>query len=75
MSLVEGAVWRIGCPTTIMKLGLFTPAASGHLNPALALAKELSRRTHEVKLFCVPEARQAAERSGCQFVSLQSVRH
>ncbi len=57
-----------------MKLGLFTPSASGHLNPALALAKELTRRGHEVRLFCVPEAQQAAELSGCIFVALQSAR-
>jgi UDP:flavonoid glycosyltransferase YjiC (YdhE family) len=57
-----------------MKLGLFTPAASGHLNPALALAKELTRRRHEVMLFCVPEARQAAELAGCRFLALQSAR-
>lgn len=57
-----------------MKIGLFTPSGSGHLNPALALAKELTRRGHEVRLFCLQEARQAAELSGCKFVALNSAR-
>lgn len=61
-------------PLQLMKLGLFTPSASGHLNPALALAKELTRRNHEARLFCTPEAQQAAELSGCNFVALQSAR-
>ncbi|BAZ13093.1 glycosyl transferase [Calothrix sp. NIES-4071] len=57
-----------------MKIGLFTPSGSGHLNPALALARELTRRGHEVRLFCLPEAQQAAELSGCKFVALDSAR-
>jgi zeaxanthin glucosyltransferase len=57
-----------------MKLGFFVPSANGHINPALALAKELIQRGHEVSFFSTLDVQEAVNHINCQFIPLESVR-
>jgi zeaxanthin glucosyltransferase len=47
--------------------GIICPTATGHLNPAIALAKELQRRGHQVTFFQVEDARHQVESAGLGF--------
>jgi MGT family glycosyltransferase len=47
--------------------GIICPTATGHLNPAIALSKELQRRGHQVTFFQVVDARQKVESAGLGF--------
>jgi zeaxanthin glucosyltransferase len=47
--------------------GVICPTATGHLNPAIALSRELQRRGHQVTFFQVEDARQRVEAAGLGF--------
>ncbi|MBL9126428.1 MAG: glycosyltransferase, partial [Verrucomicrobiales bacterium] len=50
-----------------LRLGLVAPPISGHLNPALAVARELRDRGHDVVAYGLPDARDKVEASGVEF--------
>lgn len=50
------------------RFGFFSLPLLGHLNPMVALAKELERRGHEAMFFNIPELGDAARARGCRFV-------
>lgn len=50
-----------------MHLGLVCPGMTGHLNPSLALGRELPRRGHRMTVFTGPGARAKVERAGLSF--------
>jgi zeaxanthin glucosyltransferase len=49
------------------RIGICVPAVPGHLNPATTLGRELARRGHEVKVFCLAECRERIEAAGLEF--------
>lgn len=49
-----------------MNLGLVCPEASGHLNPSLVLATELSHRGHRVRIISTPGAKERIVRAGLE---------
>ncbi|HEX6985218.1 MAG TPA: glycosyltransferase, partial [Planctomycetaceae bacterium] len=51
-----------------MHLGLVCPEMTGHLNPSLALGRELARRGHRVSVFTAPRVRAKVERAGLEIV-------
>lgn len=50
-----------------MKGAAFCIPATGHLNPLLALARELTRRGVELEIFCTEARRRAIESAGARF--------
>lgn len=50
-----------------MRGAVFCMPATGHLNPLLALARELTRRGVELELFCTEARRPAIEAAGARF--------
>jgi zeaxanthin glucosyltransferase len=53
-----------------MRIALYCPDMTGHLNPMTTLGRELARRGHGVVLFGLPPARSYAERAGLDFVGI-----
>ncbi len=53
-----------------MRLGFVVPDATGHLNPSLALARELDRRGHQVVFFASPRSAGKIETAGLSFVPI-----
>jgi zeaxanthin glucosyltransferase len=51
-----------------MRIALYCPDMTGHLNPMTTLGRELARRGHGVVLFGLPPARKYADRAGLGFV-------
>ena len=48
-------------------LGLICPELTGHLNPMMALGRELKRRGHQVTLIGRPDAQKKTESAGLEF--------
>lgn len=46
------------------KIGIIVPSLWGHLNPTLALAKQLKNRSHEVIFYQIPELQSKIENQG-----------
>lgn len=53
-----------------MHVGLVSPEATGHLNPSLALGREIARRGHRVTVFTVPRAQAKVEHAGLELFAL-----
>lgn len=53
-----------------MHVGLVCPEMTGHLNPLLALGREIARRGHRVTVFTGPRARPKVERAGLELSAL-----
>ncbi len=49
------------------RLGLVVPPISGHLNPALSVAREMADRGHSLVCFGLPDARRHVEAAGLAF--------
>ncbi|MGC1274971.1 MAG: glycosyltransferase [Planctomycetaceae bacterium] len=52
-----------------MHLAAVIPEATGHLNPSLALGRELARRGHRVSVLAAPRIRQKVESAGLGFIA------
>ncbi|MDQ6831718.1 MAG: glycosyl transferase family 1, partial [Gemmatimonadota bacterium] len=48
-------------------IGLVCPPVPGHLNPMLALGRELCRRSHRVTMFGIPDVAQHARDAGVEY--------
>jgi zeaxanthin glucosyltransferase len=53
-----------------MRIALYCPDMTGHLNPMTTLGRELARRGHGVVLFGLPPARAFAVRAGLDYVGI-----
>ncbi|QEL15143.1 glycosyltransferase [Limnoglobus roseus] len=53
-----------------MRIALYCPDMTGHLNPMTTLGRELARRGHEVSVFGLPPARRFADRAGLGYVGI-----
>lgn len=53
-----------------MHIGFVSPEMTGHLNPSLALGREIARRGHRVSVFTGPKVRPKVERAGLGFVPI-----
>lgn len=53
-----------------MRIALYGPDLTGHLNPLTCLGRELARRGHAVTLFALPPGGPFAARAGLRFVPL-----
>ncbi len=51
-------------------LGLICPELTGHLNPMMALGRELKRRGHQVTLIGRPDAQKKTESAGLAFAAV-----
>ena len=51
-------------------LGIICPNATGHLNPMIALGRELQRRGHPITMFQVPDAQAKVEAAGLGFQTI-----
>jgi len=52
------------------KIGVFVSCATGHLNPTIALCRELKRRGHDVTFFGVADALEKVTAAGLGYISL-----
>jgi zeaxanthin glucosyltransferase len=52
-----------------MKIGFLIAPAAGHLNPAIALARQLSARGHDVVFFGIVDIASTVEKSGLDFIA------
>jgi len=52
------------------RIGVFVSCATGHLNPTIALCRELKRRGHEVMFFGVADARERVLGAGLGYITL-----
>ncbi len=53
-----------------MHIGFVCPDMTGHLNPSLALAREVARRGHRVSVFTAAKARAKVEAAGLDLVPI-----
>ena len=51
-------------------LGLICPELTGHLNPMMALGRELKRRGHQVTLIGRPDAQEKTGSAGLAFAAV-----
>lgn len=63
---------RTEVPHSPRRLGLIAPPISGHLNPALALARELHDRGHAVAYFGFLDAESKVRAAGIDFVPVST---
>ena len=53
-----------------MRIALYCPDMTGHLNPMTTLGRELARRGHAVSVFGLPPAKPFADRAGLGYVGI-----
>ena len=58
-----------------LRLGLIVPPISGHLNPAVSLARELQERGHSVVAFGLPDASDRVAAAGIEFEAVGADLH
>ncbi len=51
-------------------IGIICPPISGHLNPLIALGKELQKRGHQIIFVQIPDAQEKVEDAGLEFLSI-----
>jgi zeaxanthin glucosyltransferase len=59
----------------MIHFGILCPGAIGHLNPSIALGRELIRRGHRVSLLGVPDVQAKIAHSGLEFIEIGAQSH
>ena len=68
-------LWIRPWGATMKHFGVLAHAATGHLNPMIALARRLRQRGYRITFFQVPDVRAAVEAAGLDFVSIGALEY